>query len=123
MKDIFSQYFIYSGLPSNISYNYNYGSLLGVMLVVQIITGVSLGMHYAGNIDIAFNLIEHIMRDVNNGWLIRYLHSNGASIFFLLAYLHIGRGLYAGSYSYPRGKLWNFGALIYILMMGTAFLG
>lgn len=123
MLNLFSSYFIYSGLPSNISYNWNFGSVLGVILVFQIITGVSLGMHYTANIDLSFNIVEHIMRDISYGWLIRYLHANGASLFFLFVYLHIGRSLYAGSYVYPRYKLWNIGVIIYILMMGTAFLG
>ena len=105
MINLFTSYFVYSGLPSNISINWNYGSLLGIILVIQIITGITLAMHYAANIEIAFHLIEHIMRDINGGWLIRYIHANGASLFFLFVYLHIGRGIYAGSYSYPRYKL------------------
>lgn len=123
MIKLFSSYFIYSGLPSNISINWNYGSILGICLAIQIISGVSLGMHYNANIDIAFDLIEYIMRDVNYGWLIRYIHSNGASLFFLFVYLHIARSLYVGSYTYPRIKLFNIGVIIYILMMGIAFLG
>ena len=123
MLNLFSSYFIYSGLPGNISYNWNFGSILGIILVFQIITGVSLGMHYTANIELSFNVVEHIMRDIEYGWLIRYLHANGASLFFLFVYLHIGRGLYAGSYIYPRYKLWNIGVIIYILMMATAFLG
>jgi len=123
MYSLFSSYLIYNGLPSNISFNWNFGSVLGLTLVIQILTGVSLAMHYTANIDLSFYLVEHIMRDINYGWLIRYIHSNGASMFFLFVYLHIGRGLYAGSYVYPRSKLWNYGVLIYILMMGTAFLG
>lgn len=123
MIKLISSYFIYSGLPSNISINWNFGSILGICLIVQIITGVTLGMHYNANIEISFNLIEYIMRDINYGWLVRYLHANGASLFFLFVYLHIGRSLYAGSYNYPRQKLFNIGVVIYILMMGTAFLG
>ena len=123
MLKLFSSYFIYSGLPSNISINWNYGSILGICLGIQIITGVSLGMHYNANILLSFDLVEYIMRDINYGWLIRYLHSNGASLFFLFVYLHMGRGIYAGSYTYPRIKLWNIGVVIYILMMGIAFLG
>lgn len=118
MIKLFSSYFIYSGLPSNISINWNFGSILGICLGIQIITGVSLGMHYNANILLSFDIIEYIMRDINNGWLIRYLHSNGASLFFLFVYLHIARALYAGSYTYPRIKLWNIGTVIYILMMG-----
>ena len=123
MYQVFASYFIYSGLPSNLNYNWNFGSLLGVILAMQIATGVSLGMHYTANVDLSFILVEQIMRDVQYGWLIRYLHCNGASLFFLLVYLHIGRGLYSGSYLYPRHKLWNYGVIIYIAMMGTAFLG
>lgn len=118
MYNLFSSYFIYSGLPSNITYNWNFGSVLGIILAIQIVTGVSLGMHYAANINIAFDLVEHIMRDISYGWLIRYLHANGASLFFLFVYLHIGRGIYAGSYIYPRFGLWNVGVIIFILMMG-----
>lgn len=123
MIQLFNSYFVYSGLPSNITYNWNYGSVLGLLLVAQIVTGVSLGMHYAAHLDLSFWLVERIMRDVASGWLIRYLHANGASLFFFFVYLHIARGLYSGSYFYPRAKLWNIGVLIFILMMGTAFLG
>ena len=100
-----------------------FGSLLGFCLVIQIITGVTLAMHYNANVLEAFNSVEHIMRDVNNGWLIRYLHSNTASAFFFIVYLHIGRGLYYGSYKAPRTLVWTIGTVIFILMMATAFLG
>jgi group I intron endonuclease len=116
-------YFVYSGLPSNISYNWNYGSVLGIILIIQIVTGVILGMHYVANISLAFYMIENIMRNIEYGWLIRYFHTNGASMFFLFVYLHMARSLYAGSYIYPRHKLWNIGVIIYILMMAIAFLG
>lgn len=109
--------------PSNISYLWNFGSLLGICLIIQIITGVTLAMHYNPSVLEAFNSVEHIMRDVNNGWLIRYLHSNTASAFFFLVYLHIGRGLYYGSYQAPRTLTWTIGTVIFILMMATAFLG
>ena len=109
--------------PSNINYLWNFGSLLGLCLVIQIVTGVTLAMHYNPNIFEAFNSIEHIMRDVNNGWLIRYLHSNTASAFFFLVYLHIGRGFYYGSYRSPRTLAWSIGVVILILMIATAFLG
>jgi len=92
-------------------------------LVIQIVTGVTLAMHYNPSVLEAFNSVEHIMRDVNNGWLIRYLHSNTASAFFFLVYLHIGRGLYYGSYRAPRTLVWIIGTIIFILMMATAFLG
>lgn len=112
-----------SPLPSNISYFWNFGSLLGVCLVIQIVTGIFLAMHYTGNVELAFNSVEHIMRDVNNGWLLRYAHANGASMFFIMVYLHIGRGIYYGSYNNPRGLLWFAGVLIFFIMMGTAFIG
>jgi ubiquinol-cytochrome c reductase cytochrome b subunit len=102
---------------------WNFGSLLAFCLVIQIITGVTLGMHYTPNVLEAFDSVEHIMRDVNNGWLIRYLHSNTASAFFFIVYLHIGRGLYYGSYKAPRTLVWIIGTIIFILMMATAFLG
>jgi ubiquinol-cytochrome c reductase cytochrome b subunit len=118
-----NSYVIDSATPSNISYLWNFGSLLGLCLVIQIITGVTLAMHYNPSVLEAFNSIEHIMRDVNNGWLIRYLHSNTASAFFFIVYLHIGRGLYYGSYRAPRTLVWTIGTVIFILMMATAFLG
>ena len=120
---IINSYVIDSPTPSNISYLWNFGSLLGLCLVIQIITGVTLGMHYTPNVIEAFDSVEHIMRDVNNGWLIRYLHSNTASAFFFLVYLHIGRGMYYGSYRAPRTLVWTIGTVIFILMMATAFLG
>jgi len=118
-----NSYLIDASQPSNISYLWNFGSLLLLCLVIQIITGVTLAMHYSPNVLEAFNSIEHIMRDVNNGWLVRYLHSNTASAFFFLVYLHIGRGIYYGSYRAPRTLVWAIGTVILILMMGTAFLG
>jgi ubiquinol-cytochrome c reductase cytochrome b subunit len=118
-----NSYLIDASQPSNISYLWNFGSLLLVCLVIQIITGVTLAMHYSPNVLEAFNSIEHIMRDVNNGWLVRYLHSNTASAFFFLVYLHIGRGMYYGSYRAPRTLVWAIGTVIFILMIGTAFLG
>jgi len=118
-----NSYLIDSSQPSNISYLWNFGSLLAVCLIVQIITGVTLAMHYNPSVLEAFNSIEHIMRDVNNGWLIRYLHSNTASAFFFLVYLHIGRGLYYGSYRAPRTLVWTIGTIIFLLMIVTAFLG
>ena len=109
--------------PANISYMWNFGSLLGLVLIIQIITGVTLAMHYTPSVDLAFVSVEHIMRDVNYGWLLRYLHANGASFFFIFVYLHIGRGLYYGSYRSPRTLLWSIGVIILVLMMATAFLG
>ena len=118
-----NSYVVDSPQPSNISYLWNFGSLLAFCLVIQIVTGVTLAMHYNPSALEAFNSVEHIMRDVNNGWLIRYLHSNTASAFFFLVYLHIGRGLYYGSYKAPRTLVWTIGTVIFILMMATAFLG
>jgi ubiquinol-cytochrome c reductase cytochrome b subunit len=118
-----NSYVIDTSQPSNISYLWNFGSLLLICLVIQIITGVTLAMHYSPNVLEAFNSIEHIMRDVNNGWLVRYLHSNTASAFFFLVYLHIGRGMYYGSYRAPRTLVWTIGTIILILMMATGFLG
>jgi len=118
-----NSYVIDSPQPSNISYLWNFGSLLAFCLIIQIITGVTLGMHYTPSISEAFDSVEHIMRDVNNGWLVRYLHSNTASAFFFLVYLHIGRGLYYGSYKAPRTLVWVIGTVLFILMMATAFLG
>jgi ubiquinol-cytochrome c reductase cytochrome b subunit len=118
-----NHYLIDATQPSNISYLWNFGSLLAVCLVIQIATGVTLAMHYNPSVLEAFNSIEHIMRDVNNGWLIRYLHSNTASAFFFLVYLHIGRGFYYGSYRSPRTLVWVLGTVILIAMIGTGFLG
>ena len=97
--------------------------MAGLCLVIQILTGVFLAMHYSPHINLAFDSVEHIMRDVNNGWLIRYLHANGASIFFIVVYSHIFRGLYYGSYITPRAELWISGVIIFLLMMATAFMG
>ena len=112
-----NSYVIDSPQPSNLSYLWNFGSLLAFCLGVQIITGVTLGMHYTPNVLEAFDSVEHIMRDVQNGWLIRYLHSNTASAFFFIVYLHIGRGIYYGSYKAPRTLVWIIGTVIFILMM------
>lgn len=120
---IVNSYVIDSPQPANISYLWNFGSLLGLCLIIQIVTGVTLAMHYTPSVLEAFNSVEHIMRDVNNGWLVRYLHSNTASAFFFLVYLHIGRGLYYGSYKSPRTLTWAIGTVILIVMMATAFLG
>ena len=114
-----NSYLIDASQPSSISYLWNFGSLLAVCLIIQIITGVTLAMHYSPNVLEAFNSIEHIMRDVNNGWLVRYLHSNTASAFFFLVYLHIGRGIYYGSYRSPRTLVWAIGTVILIAMMAT----
>jgi len=109
--------------PSNISYLWSFGSLAGFCLVLQIITGICLAMHFIAEINYAFLSLEHIMRDVKFGWLIRYLHANGASFFFIVVFLHIGRGIFYTSYIKPRELLWCSGLIIFILMMATAFLG
>ncbi len=109
--------------PKNLNYWWNFGSLAGLVLVIMIATGLFLAMNYAANTAIAFDSVEHIMRDVNYGWLLRYLHANGASMFFIVVYIHIFRGLYYGSYKGPREVLWWLGLVIYLLMMATGFLG
>ena len=109
--------------PKNLSYWWNLGSIAGIALVIQIITGVVLAMHYTPHVDHAFESVEKIMRNVNYGWLIRYTHSVGASMFFLAVYLHIIRGLYYGSYKKPRELLWHIGLVIFLAMMATAFMG
>jgi len=109
--------------PINLNYMWSFGSTAGICLGIQILTGIFLAMHYSSHVDYAFSSVEHIMRDVNNGWLIRYLHANGASMFFIVTYCHIFRGLYFGSYMNPRGPLWNSGVIIFLLMMGTGFMG
>ena len=109
--------------PVNLNYMWSFGSTAGICLVIQIVTGIFLAMHYTPHIEYAFSSVEHIMRDVNNGWLIRYLHANGASMFFIVTYSHIFRGLYYGSYMNPRGPLWSSGVIIFLLMMATGFMG
>ena len=109
--------------PKNLNYFWNFGSLAGITLVIMIITGIVLSMHYTAHVDYAFDSVERIMRDVNHGWLIRYIHMNGASFFFIVTYIHIFRGLYYGSYKAPRELLWILGVLILLLMMATAFMG
>jgi ubiquinol-cytochrome c reductase cytochrome b subunit len=120
---LYNSYVVDSPQPSNISYAWNLGSLLALCLGIQIVTGIILAMHYTPNVDLAFVSVEHIMRDVNYGWMIRYIHANVASFFFIFVYLHIGRGLYYGSYKSPRVLPWSIGVIILVLMMGTAFLG
>nr|YP_009117098.1 cytochrome b [Pelotretis flavilatus]AGI78923.1 cytochrome b [Pelotretis flavilatus] len=107
--------------PSNITVWWNFGSLLGLCLVVQVLTGLFLAMHYTSDITTAFSSVTHICRDVNNGWLIRNMHANGASFFFICIYLHIGRGLYYGSYLFK--ETWNVGVVLLLLVMATAFVG
>jgi quinol-cytochrome oxidoreductase complex cytochrome b subunit len=109
--------------PKNLNYWWNFGSLAGIILVIMMVTGIVLAMHYTPNSDLAFDSVERIMRDVNYGWLLRYIHMNGASIFFLIVYIHLFRGLYYGSYKYPRELLWILGVVILLLMIATAFMG
>ena len=123
IKRMFKSHVVDYPTPINLNYFWGFGSLAGFMLVVQIITGVFLGMHYTPHTEHAFASVEHIMRDVNYGWLIRYGHSNGASMFFLVVYLHIYRGIYYGSYNGSRHLLWVSGVVIFLLMIATAFMG
>ncbi|MDF2095907.1 cytochrome b [Aquibaculum arenosum] len=109
--------------PRNLNYLWNFGSLAGIVLVVMIVTGILLAMQYTPHVDHAFDSVERIMRDVNYGWLVRYIHMNGASFFFIVVYAHMLRGLYYGSYKAPREVLWGLGVIILLLMMATAFMG
>ncbi|MGB1863988.1 MAG: cytochrome b [Candidatus Puniceispirillum sp.] len=109
--------------PKNLSYMWNFGSLAGLSLAIMIATGIVLSMNYTPHVDYAFDSVERIMRDVNHGWMIRYIHMNTASFFFIVVYLHIMRGLYYGSYKAPRELLWILGVIIFLLMMATAFMG
>lgn len=109
--------------PRNLNYLWNFGSLAGIMLALQIVTGIVLAMHYTPHTAMAFDSVEHIMRDVNWGWFLRYAHANGASMFFIVVFIHIFRGMYYGSYKEPRELLWMLGVVILILMMATAFMG
>jgi len=110
-------------VPRNLNYAYNFGVLAGLALVIQIVTGIVLAMHFEPSAAGAFASTEHIMRDVNSGWFLRYAHSNGASFFFIVTYIHIFRGLYYGSYKAPREMVWLLGLVIFLLMMATAFMG
>ncbi|MEA3038430.1 MAG: ubiquinol-cytochrome c reductase cytochrome b subunit [Sphingomonadales bacterium] len=110
-------------VPRNLNYWWNFGVLAGLALTIQIVTGIILAMHYAPTGDHAFQSVEHIMRDVNQGWFLRYAHANGASLFFIVTYVHIFRGMYYGSYKAPRELVWMLGLVILLLMMATAFMG
>jgi len=109
--------------PKNFNYFWNFGAIAMFMLVTMIVTGIILAMHYTANVNLAFDSVERIMRDVNGGWLLRYIHMNGASFFFIAVYIHIFRGMYYGSYKRPRELLWILGMVIFLLMMATAFIG
>ena len=119
---VYSSFVAYP-IPRNLNYWWTFGGILAFMLAVQIVTGIVLAMHYTPHVDYAFNSVEHIMRDVNYGWLLRYLHANGASMFFLAAYIHMFRGMYYGSYKEPREVLWILGVILLLLMIATGFMG
>lgn len=119
----FLEHFKVYKTPRNLNYLWNLGSIAGIALMIQIVTGIILAMHYTPHVDHAFDSVEHIMRNVNYGWLIRYIHEVGASMFFVAVYLHIFRGLYYGSYKSPRELLWHIGIIIFLTMMATAFMG
>jgi len=128
MKDnplikIFNQHIVDYPTPVNLNYLWNFGFLSAMCLIVQIVTGILLAMNYTPHVDLAMASVEHIMRDVDYGWLVRYCHANGASMFFIVVYIHIARGLYYGSYMTPRELPWCVGVVIFILMMATAFMG
>src|SRR6185437_14412274 len=115
--------FVAYPVPRNLNYFWAFGGILSIMLVAQILTGIVLAMHYVSDSSLAFDSVEKIMRDVNGGWMLRYLHANGASFFFIAVYIHIFRGLFYGSYRKPRELVWIFGVVIMLLMMATAFMG
>nr|NP_861465.1 apocytochrome b [Kazachstania servazzii]Q7YEV2.1 RecName: Full=Cytochrome b; AltName: Full=Complex III subunit 3; AltName: Full=Complex III subunit III; AltName: Full=Cytochrome b-c1 complex subunit 3; AltName: Full=Ubiquinol-cytochrome-c reductase complex cytochrome b subunit [Kazachstania servazzii]CAD23420.1 apocytochrome b [Kazachstania servazzii] len=121
--NLVNSYLIDSPQPSSINYWWNMGSLLGLCLVIQILTGIFMAMHYSSNIELAFSSVEHIMRDVQTGWLLRYTHANGASFFFAVMYMHMAKGLYYGSYRSPRTLVWIIGVIIFVATMAAAFLG
>jgi quinol-cytochrome oxidoreductase complex cytochrome b subunit len=123
LLSLLDSHIIHYPTPINLNYAWSFGALAGVCLIIQIVSGIFLAMHYTPHIDLAFSSVEHIMRDVKYGWFIRYVHANGASMFFIVVYSHIFRGLYYGSYIQPRQLLWCSGVVIFILMMGTAFMG
>ncbi|CAO4837949.1 MAG: Cytochrome b [Holosporales bacterium] len=123
VSDFVKEHLVEYQTPKNLNYFWNFGSLAGITLVIMIISGIFLAMNYTPHIDHAFDSVERIMRDVNNGWLIRYIHMNGASLFFIVIYAHIFRGMYYGSYKEPRQLLWIFGVIIFLMMMATAFMG
>lgn len=112
--DLLDSHLIHYPSPITLTYAWSFGSLAGICLVIQMISGIFLAMHYTPHIDLAFSSVEYIMRDVNNGWLVRYIHANGASMFFIVVYAHIGRGLYYGSYMAPREILWCSGVVILV---------
>jgi len=120
---ILNEHLVEYPTPTNLNYWWGFGSLAGICLIIQILSGIFLAMHYTPNVDLAFASVEHIMRDVEGGWFLRYLHANGASMFFIVVYLHMLRGLYYGSYASPRELVWIVGVVILLLMILTAFIG
>jgi ubiquinol-cytochrome c reductase cytochrome b subunit len=120
---VLSNHIIDYPTPLNINYAWSFGSLAGIFFALQLATGIFLAMHYTPNVDLAFASVEHIMRDVKNGWLLRYMHSNGASMVFIMIYVHMGKALFYRSYTHKREHLFFSGVLIFLLMMGTAFIG
>jgi len=120
---LIDSHLIHYPTPINLSYAWSFGSLAGLCLIIQIISGLFLATHYVANLEFAFNTIQYIMRDIPNGWFVRYIHSNGASMFFIIVYLHLFRSLFYGSYIKPREYVWISGVIILLLMMGTAFTG
>jgi ubiquinol-cytochrome c reductase cytochrome b subunit len=123
LLSVVNEHLIEYPTPSNLSYWWGFGSTAGICLVIQILSGIFLAMHYTPHVDLAFMSVEHIMRDVEGGWFLRYLHANGASMFFIVVYLHMFRGLYYGSYASPRELVWIVGVVILLLMILTAFIG
>jgi ubiquinol-cytochrome c reductase cytochrome b subunit len=109
--------------PVNLNGNYNYGVLAGITLVLQLATGIFLAIHYTAHIDLAFSSVQHLMRDVPNGWILRYLHANGASLFFIVVYLHLFRAIYYTSYAQPREAVWLIGVVLLLVIIITAFIG
>ena len=123
LLNILDCHLIHYPTPISLTYAWSFGALSGMCLIIQLITGAFLSIHYTANIDLAFLSVEYIMRDVPHGWFFRYAHANGASMFFIVVYAHIFRGLYYGSYMKPRQALWCSGVILYFLLMGTAFTG
>jgi len=123
MLSIVYEHLVQYGTPINVSYAWGFGSLAGIILIIQIVTGLFLAMHYTAHVDLAFASVENIMRNVNYGWLFRYIHANGASMFFIILYIHMFRGIYYTSYIIPRVGVWVTGVVIFLLVMATAFMG
>jgi len=123
VKTVLRNHLLQYPTPTSLSYFWNFGSLAGFCLIIQIVSGLFLAMHYTADISLAFDSVEHIMRDVNAGWLLRYLHANGASMFLLVVYAHMARGLYFQSFRQPREALWYSGVILFLLLMATSFLG